>query len=80
MRSGNPFFRDLSEFFDRRVRSFIRTARANTAKLDGMAQIVQGEHQAIFNAILDRDGQRAHAAAELHLRNAASRLALYLER
>lgn len=35
--SGNPFFRDLLEFLDRRVRTFIRTARANTARMIGMA-------------------------------------------
>lgn len=76
--TGNPFFRDLLEFLDRRVRTFIRTARANTARMTGMAQAVQGEHQAIFDAIVARDAPRARAAAEDHLRNAAKRLALYL--
>jgi Transcriptional regulators len=33
--TGNPFFRDLSDFLDRRVRHFIRTARANTARMGG---------------------------------------------
>jgi DNA-binding FadR family transcriptional regulator len=78
--TGNPFFRDLSEFLDRRVRNFIRTARANTARLTGMAQTVQGEHRAIFDAIAARDPQSARAAAEIHLKNAAKRLALYLGR
>ncbi len=78
--TGNPFFRDLSEFLDRRVRNFIRTARANTARLAGMAQTVQGEHRAIFEAIAARDPQAARAAAETHLKNAAKRLALYLGR
>ncbi|WP_230532388.1 FadR/GntR family transcriptional regulator [Microvirga roseola] len=77
--TGNPFFRDLSDFLDRRVRNFIRTARANTARLGGMTQAVQAEHQAIFNAILRKDAPTARAAAETHLRNAAARLALYLE-
>lgn len=78
--TGNPYFRDLSEFLDRRVRTFIRTARANSARLVGMAQIVQGEHQAIFDAIAARDPRRARAAAETHLKNAAARLAIYLGR
>lgn len=76
--SGNPFFRDLLEFLDRRVRTFIRTARANTARMTGMVQAVQGEHQAIFDAIVARDAAAARAAAEDHLKNAAKRLALYL--
>lgn len=78
--TGNVFFRDLSEFLDRRVRYFIRTARANTARRAGMAQIVQGEHQAIFDAIAARDASAARVAAETHLKNAAKRLALYLDR
>ncbi|MXQ10605.1 FadR/GntR family transcriptional regulator [Microvirga makkahensis] len=78
--TGNPFFRDLSDFLDRRVRNFIRTARSNTARIGGMAQAVQAEHQAIFDAIVRKDAAAARAAAENHLRNAASRLALYLER
>jgi GntR family transcriptional repressor for pyruvate dehydrogenase complex len=77
--TSNPFFRDLSDFLDRRVRNFIRTARANTARTQGLAQAVQGEHQAIFEAIVRKDAAAARAAAENHLRNAASRLALYLE-
>lgn len=77
--TGNPFFRDLSDFLDRRVRTFIRTARANTARLQGLTQTVQEEHQAIFDAIAKRDPQGARHAAETHLRNAAARLALYLK-
>jgi GntR family transcriptional regulator, transcriptional repressor for pyruvate dehydrogenase complex len=77
--TGNPFFRDMSDFLDRRVRNFIRTARANTARLEGLTQAVQAEHQAIFNAIVQRDSGGARHAAETHLKNAAQRLALYLE-
>lgn len=78
--TGNPFFRDLSDFLDRRVRNFIRTARANTARIGGLTQAVQAEHQAIFDAIVQQDQESARAAAENHLRNAATRLALYLKR
>lgn len=76
--TGNPFFRDLSDFLDRRVRNFIRTARSNTARLHGVTQIVQQEHQAIFDAIVAGDPAAARAAAETHLKNAAARLTLYL--
>ncbi len=75
----NPFFRDLSDFLDRRVRTFIRTARSNTARGQaGLTALVQNEHQAIFEAIRAGDAGRARSAAEEHLRNAADRLALYL--
>jgi GntR family transcriptional regulator, transcriptional repressor for pyruvate dehydrogenase complex len=78
--TGNPFFLDLSDFLDRRVRNFIRTARTNTARIEGLTQAVQAEHQAIFEAIVRKDAAAARSAAENHLRNAAARLALYLER
>ncbi len=77
--TGNPYFRDLSQFLDHRVRHFIRTARANTARLGGLAQAVQDEHVAIFIAIERQDPAAARAAAEDHLRHAATRLALYLK-
>ncbi|ABS66870.1 FadR/GntR family transcriptional regulator [Xanthobacter versatilis] len=76
--TGNPYFRDLSQFLDHRVRHFIRTARANSARLGGLPQAVQREHEAIFAAIEKKDPVAARAAAEEHLRNAAARLAVYL--
>jgi DNA-binding FadR family transcriptional regulator len=76
----NPFFMDLSTFLDRRVRHFIRTARANTAKLQtGHMMAVQDEHRDIFNAIRDKDAQGARQAAENHLKRAAQRLAIYMK-
>lgn len=75
--SGNPFFRDLSEFLDRQVRNYVRTARTNTARLAGMAQTTQGEHTAIFDAIVAGEPHLARTAAETHLKNSANRLARY---
>jgi GntR family transcriptional regulator, transcriptional repressor for pyruvate dehydrogenase complex len=76
----NPFFKDLSTFLDRRVRSFIRTARANTAKLQtGHMMAVQEEHRAIFEAIRQQNPEAARHAAEQHLKQAAQRLALYMK-
>ena len=76
--TGNPFFRDLSDFLDRRVRNFIRTARLNSARHAGLPQTVQSEHARIFEAIERQDAQEAREAAESHVRNAAQRLQLYL--
>ncbi|MEP9368608.1 FadR/GntR family transcriptional regulator [Xanthobacter sp. VNH20] len=76
--TGNPFFRDLSDFLDRRVRTFIRAARSNTARMQGLTEAVQREHQAIFDAVAAGEPERAQAAAITHLENAAARLTLYL--
>ncbi len=76
--TGNPFFRDLSDFLDRRVRTFIRAARSNTARMQGVTEAVQREHQAIFDAVAAGDAGLAQAAAITHLENAAARLKLYL--
>ncbi|MFH1554764.1 MAG: FCD domain-containing protein, partial [Pseudomonadota bacterium] len=76
--TGNPFFRDLSDFLDRRVRTFIRAARSNTARMQGLTEAVQREHQAIFDAVAAGEPDRAQAAAITHLENAAARLTLYL--
>ncbi len=75
----NPFFRDLSDFLDQRVRKFIRTARSNTARFQGLTETVQVEHRAIFDAIAACDPDRAWGAAETHLLRAAERLQLYLK-
>jgi GntR family transcriptional regulator, transcriptional repressor for pyruvate dehydrogenase complex len=75
--AGNPFFVELTDFLDARVRKFIRTARTNTARQRGLSNVVQGEHAAIFAAIQARDPVRAREAAEHHLQQAAQRLQLY---
>jgi GntR family transcriptional repressor for pyruvate dehydrogenase complex len=76
--TGNAYFRDLSDFLERRVRHFIRMARSNTARHAGLTQAVQTEHIAIFEAIEKQQRVEARNAAERHLRNAAKRLTLYM--
>jgi GntR family transcriptional repressor for pyruvate dehydrogenase complex len=76
--TGNPVFRDLLDFLDTRVRSFIRTARTNSARFTGLTRQVQTEHAAILQAIAERDEDGARKAAEDHLNNALARLAQYL--
>jgi GntR family transcriptional regulator, transcriptional repressor for pyruvate dehydrogenase complex len=75
--SGNPFFRELTDFLEARARKFIRTARTNSARFVGMPRVVQSEHAAIYESIRRRDPAAARRAAESHLRNAAERLELY---
>jgi len=77
--SGNPLIRDFSRFLEARVRYFIRTARANTARLaPELAGAVHAEHERIYEAIAARDPAAAKAAAEAHLLGAAERLSTYL--
>ena len=75
----NPFFITLISFLESRVRNLIRVARTNTARYEGLANRVQVEHEAIYQAIVARDPDAAKAAAERHLRNAGVRLKLYQE-
>jgi len=75
--TGNAYFRDLSDFLERRVRHFIRVARSNSARHAGLTQAVQTEHIAIFDAIRDQNADAAREAAETHLKNAARRLEVY---
>ncbi len=75
--SGNPFFRELNDFLEARARTFIRTARTNTARHVGMPRVVQKEHAAIYEAIRRRDAAAARRTAEGHLRHAAERLEIY---
>jgi DNA-binding FadR family transcriptional regulator len=76
----NPHFRQLSEHLEHSVRGLIRQARSHTADLSGeLVKAVQDEHKAIFDAIVAGDPEAAGVAAETHLRNAAARLATYLD-
>ena len=70
----NPVFRDMSRFLDSRVRTFIRTARSNSARFQGLTHQVQEEHRLILDAIREGDEDAARLAAASHLRNAAERL------
>jgi DNA-binding FadR family transcriptional regulator len=74
----NPVFRDMLDFLDGRVRDFIRTARMNSARFEGLTHQVQSEHAAILKAITDKDEDGARRAAADHLTNALARLAHYM--
>jgi DNA-binding FadR family transcriptional regulator len=76
--SHNQYFIAFANFLDARVRRLIRTARKNTRNLsEELVWQVLREHQAILDAIEAGDADRASAAANSHLTNAAARLALY---
>lgn len=70
----NPVFREMSQFLDSRVRNFIRAARTNSARHEGITRKVQEEHRIILNAIEEGNENAARLAAASHLRNAVDRL------
>ncbi|MGO3889570.1 MAG: FadR/GntR family transcriptional regulator [Paenalcaligenes sp.] len=75
----NPHFITLNEYLEQHVRRLIRQARSHTAQYhQDLIEDVQAEHQAIVQAIEQRDSDAAAAAAERHLRNAAERLRTYI--
>lgn len=76
----NPHFIGLSAHLENGARRVIRQARANTKfRHESMIESVQGEHQAIFDAIKAGKPDAAANAAETHLKNAAKRLDMYLK-
>lgn len=77
--TGNPYFHDLWDFLDRRVRNFFRMVRVRSARQAGLPQAEQAEHVRIFEAIARQDGPAARAAAEEHIRNAAERAQRYMK-
>lgn len=77
----NPHFIALCKHLEYGARHVIRQARANTrSHLPQLMDEVQIEHEAIYEAIQAGEPDRAGQAAEKHLRNAAARMAIYLER
>jgi DNA-binding FadR family transcriptional regulator len=77
--ADNAFFTDMSNFLDTQVRHFIRVARSNTSRSEGLTEAVQEEHMAICEAIRQQDDVAVRNAAEQHLQNAAHRSAIYLD-
>lgn len=76
----NPHFIALSSHIEKGARRVIRQARTNTkTKHIHSIEAVQEEHQVIFDAIKAGDPDSAAIAAEMHLKNAAQRLDMYLK-
>lgn len=74
--SGNRHLSDLSRFLYDRLAVVIQRARQSSLRTPGLPALVHQEHEAIFEAIADRDPGAARQAALAHLRNAAQRLDL----
>lgn len=74
--AGNPLVASLSDFIQKELGSALTLSHANTRKVAGAAEGVQREHQLVARAIEQRDGARAAAAMERHIRNSAVRLSI----
>lgn len=79
--TNNPHFVSLCRHLEHGARDVIRKARSHTRmRLPEMLDAVQAEHQAIYQAIVDRDPDAAAAAAARHLTNAVERAQGLLKR
>lgn len=72
----NSYMGQFLVFVSERVRESILAA-GNQQKSDDMARITLGEHERIFAAIRNRDGEAAQAAMRDHLAGAALRVGLH---
>ena len=74
--SGNQHVCDLMVFLNDKVSGVIGAARGHSRQHSGFPEKVQGEHEAIFQAIEAQDPDKAREAALVHLKNSAKRLGL----
>jgi GntR family transcriptional regulator, transcriptional repressor for pyruvate dehydrogenase complex len=72
--TGNPRFVEMFDFLEQYLRAATRTTRTNEAKRKDFSEQVVVEHEAIIDAISDRDADRARRAAATHMDNAARRI------
>ncbi|QRM33067.1 FadR/GntR family transcriptional regulator [Microvirga sp. VF16] len=78
--TGNTYFAALVRILNDNIRTSIFVARLNTAR-EGryIADLVQAEHAAIYQAILNRDPVKAREASRTHLEHTAKQLKLVLD-
>lgn len=75
----NPHFISLSKHLEFSAHNLIRQARKNTKmNLSAVMDDVQNEHVLIYECIKNSDIEGAAQAAENHLKNAATRIQIYL--
>lgn len=72
--TGNPIFQELISFLGANIKESIRIARNNSRKSRQLPEQVQLEHEAILQAIIDRDPNIARRAMRHHLEMACARL------
>lgn len=74
--SGNPYLLDLMYFLNTKLKGVIKTAREHSSLQPGLPPVVQKEHEAIFEALMGREPERARQAMLSHISQASCRLGL----
>lgn len=74
--SGNTYLLDLMHFLNTKLKGVIKTAREHSSLQPGLPQLVQKEHEAIYEALSAQDPDRARQAMLHHITQASRRLGL----
>lgn len=70
--SKNPYLFDFMEFLGNKIRDLVQADR-DSSKQIGLPPEVQKEHVAIFEAIAQKEPEKARTAVKTHIQNAAKR-------
>lgn len=73
--SDNEYFVEFIQMIDAKLMENLRAVVVKNAMVSEIGDQVQAEHDEVFAAIRDRDGERARTATRLHYERAARRLA-----
>jgi GntR family transcriptional repressor for pyruvate dehydrogenase complex len=76
--SGNYHLNALIQFLNDKIERVIHEARSHSRMSPGLPSEVQKEHEAIYQALADKNPEKARQAALAHLQNAAKRLGLII--
>jgi len=70
----NPYFTATLDYLQHFLRGAVTLTRANESRRADLTQEVEGEHQAILEAIIRRDSAAARQAVLTHVQNAGRRI------
>ena len=73
--SDNEYFVEFIQMIDAKLMENLRSVVLKNAMVSEIGDRVQAEHDEVFVAIRDRDGERARSATRRHYEHAARRLA-----
>ena len=74
--SSNSYLLDLMHFLNTKIKGVIKTARENSSLQPGLPPVVQKEHEAIYQALVDQKPDSARQAMLSHISQASRRLGL----
>ena len=74
--SGNEYLFSFIQFINAKLQSSIQAGRQNSARQQGLPEVVLEEHRKIFKAIGARDSAGAGLAMKRHIKNSVERLRL----